>query len=272
MRSMDEKNKNKSADDIRRDRIRKAYFGGIEDNVKKQKEEIKKGEHGFLFSFFLGLLNVLIIIAVVVLVRTFLVSPFSIDGHSMDATFADGDLIIVDKISYRISDPGRGDVVVFYPPIDRYSSRKNFLCFLKTYTIGLVVKDRDVCRMRDFFVKRIIGIPGDTVEIRNGEVFITPKNGERVQARDDFLMEKNKGRTCFSPQCNSARDIRGSIVTVPEGHVYVLGDNRTGSYDSRKWETPFVPYENISGKVRLIFFPFSHIGLLESFNLLSSGS
>lgn len=228
-----------------------------------------------LLKIFWGTLDAVVIIAVVVLLRTFLVSPFSVLGESMVSTFENGDLILIDKLSHRFSEPERGEVVVFYPPIEKYTFQSGAICKAKTFFAKMQGGDIvEACKARDFFIKRIIGIPGDTVEIWNGDVYVTPEGGEKTKIRDDFLDEKNQGQTCI-PATNCVGDAaRRTVFSVPEGSVFVLGDNRRGSSDSRAWKedgvaVPFVPFENINGKVRIIFWPISDMGWVGTMDLFS---
>ncbi len=234
--------------------------------------------HNRFVSFLLLLLNFLVIAAIVMLIRTFIVSPFAVVGHSMDDNFADGELILVDKLSYRISDPERGDVIVFHPPIDTHTVENGWLCTLKKLATDPLPYDfGNVCESRQYYVKRIIGVPGDRVRIQNGQVFVTPQNGEETRIRTDFLNDTNREMTCFSQNCNSELDIRGSIVDVQPETVFVLGDNRTGSSDSRAWKiggvpAPFVSFDDISGKVRAVFFPFPDIKIVGGLDILDASS
>lgn len=261
-------------DESKRERIRKNFFRGV--NHNKNARGDTKHPHGFWHNFLIGTANILIIIGVVVLIRTFLVSPFSVVGSSMSSNLSDGDLILVDKISYRLSEPKRGDIIVFHPPTNELNEQRGLICRAKKIGFVLLGKDsKNACISRDFYVKRIIGIPGDTVEIRNRNVYVTPQEGERIEAQEDFLDTRNQNNTCFSPNCNSSRDTKGVFVEVPENTYYVLGDNRTGSSDSRKWkvdgkDTPFVLKEDISGKVQMVFFPFTNVSILPNINPLES--
>jgi signal peptidase I len=254
----------------RKQRIRSKFFSGIRDGDKK-KGKGRGGYHFFLLVL-IGLINVLVIVSIVVLVRTFLVSPFAVDGSSMSSNLSNGDLILVDKVTYRFSEPKRGDVVVFYPPVNQVTEQKGFLCRAKKVGYALFGKDiQDICMVRAFYVKRVIGIPGDTVEVRNGKVFVTPIDGERTEIREDFLDEKNQGNTCLSSSCHGTKDVGGIFIEVPKNALYVLGDNRRNSTDSRAWKnTPFVRYEDVSGKVRMIFAPLSNISFLPKIDILSS--
>ncbi len=232
--------------------------------------------HNRFVSFLLLILNFLIIAAVVLLIRTFVVSPFAIVGHSMDESFADGELILVDKLSYRFEAPQRGEVIVFHPPIDTHTIESGWLCTLKKLVTDPLPYDfGDVCRTRQYYVKRIIGIPGDRVRIQDGQVYVTPEGGDEQQIRTDFLTDANRDATCFSQNCNSELDIRGSIVDVQPDTVFVLGDNRTGSSDSRAWKiggvpAPFASYDDISGKVRAVFFPFTNVKIVGGLDILTT--
>ena len=203
------------------------------------------------------LLDIAIIIGLVVIIRTFFISPFQVYGPSMCDTLNNfdgtchheyGEYIIVDKLSYqnffgllKVGEPKRGDIVIFRPP--KSSS--------------------------EFFIKRVIGLPGETVKLQNGYVYIyndANKNGYKLQ--EDYLNAKNSGNT------HPDKDYLTEF-TVPAGYYFVMGDNRTESSDSRACfrETAydndcgkdklaaFVPFKNIEGKAWLILWPLQKIGL-----------
>src|SRR3989338_434685 len=106
--------------------------------------------HGIVFHLFDVLFNIVVIVAIVAGIRTFLVSPFQVEGNSMVDTLEDKQYIIINKLAYILGDPKRGDVVVFRPPSDQ----------------------------EKYYVKRVIGLPGDTVSIRGGFVYLQ-KAGEK---------------------------------------------------------------------------------------------
>lgn len=139
-------------------------------------------------------------------------SPFNISGASMEPLLHNGDMAMFESLSYMLEEPMRGDVVVFY---------------------GTDEPDK-------IFVKRIIGMPGETILIREEKVFIVDDNGNEKQITEDYL--RNSGREY------SLRQIDGTTYKVPEGKYFVLGDNRNNSFDSRTWHDPFVPKENLVGK------------------------
>jgi len=146
--------------------------------------------------------------------RTFVVEGFEIQGNSMEPTLEDHERLFVLKFIYRFDAVERGDVIVFRYP-------------------------EDVSRR---FIKRVIGLPGDTVEIRNGDVLV---NGRVLQ--EPYLDERY-----VRPNERKAK------VTVPQDCYYVLGDHRSVSSDSRSgW---FVPRSNIIGKAALRFWPVTKFG------------
>lgn len=158
------------------------------------------------------------VIIVVVGVRMFIAQPFVVSGTSMVPTFESRDYLIIDEISYRFQEPERGDVIVFHPPVDSTT----------------------------YYVKRIIGVPGDTVTIRDSVVSIT--NAEHP----DGVLLAEPYITKDAPGDNYS-------VTVPEGQYFTMGDNRPASFDSRKWG--LLPKEKIIGRVFLRLYPFSQIGV-----------
>jgi signal peptidase I len=159
-----------------------------------------------------------IVIAIVVGIRLFIAQPFIVSGTSMVPTFQDANYLIVDEISYHFHAPERGDVIVFHPPFD----------------------------MSTYYIKRVIGLPGETVTIENGT--ITIKNAEHP---DGFVLNE--------PYITPDTPGDSSSTTVPEGQYFVMGDNRPASYDSRRWG--MLPAQNISGRALIRLFPLSEISL-----------
>lgn len=157
---------------------------------------------------------VIIALVIVVPIRTFLFQPFIVKGQSMEPNFKNDDYLIIDEISYRFRDPQRGEVVVFrYPqmPSQRY-------------------------------IKRIIGLPGETVEIKEGKVIIS--NSERKQVLDESKY--------FSFEIFTPGEMK---IVLADNEYFVLGDNRAASADSRRWGP--LPRENIIGRVFLRVWPFT---------------
>lgn len=164
---------------------------------------------------------VIIALLIVVPIRYFIFQPFFVRGQSMEPTFENGDYLIIDEISYRFREPLRGEVVVFkYPnnPSQRY-------------------------------IKRIIGLPGETIEIDDGKIIIY-KNG-----KTEVLDESN-----YLP---GFLETPGDVnLSLDENEYFVLGDNRISSADSRRWGP--LPKENIVGRVFLRAWPLTAWAKIEA--------
>lgn len=165
---------------------------------------------------------VIISLAIIIPIRYFLIQPFFVKGASMDPNFYDGDYLIIDEISYRFSGPQRGDVVIFRYPLDP----------------------------SQFFIKRIIGLPGETVEIIEGEIFIYNENipnGKIILDESEYLEDS------YTP---------GNLkITLEEDEYFVLGDNRLASSDSRRWGELNRKY--ITGRAWIRAWPFNRAGTLD---------
>lgn len=196
-------------------------------------------QHGLWFHLFDVLLNIVIILAVVGVIRTFLISPFQVEGNSMLSTLEHKEYIIINKLAYHLGSPDRGDVVVFRPPNDPKKP----------------------------YVKRVIGMPGDRVVIEDGLVFVQAPGGSLVQIDESYLNDRNAGQTYQAPP--SSGNTERISYSVPEGHYFLLGDNRQGSLDSRSFRNdygdpiPYVEEDNIMGKVWVVALPVSKIHALE---------
>ena len=153
---------------------------------------------------------ILFVVIVVLVVDNFLLINAVIPSESMENTIMTGDRIFGNRLAYLFDAPERFDIVIFKYPDDE-SQR---------------------------FIKRVIGLPGETVEIREGKVYI---NGSDTPLDDSFTPETPVGN--FGP------------YTVPEGCYFMLGDNRNNSRDSRMWDNPYVKKEKILGKAVLRYFP-----------------
>jgi signal peptidase I len=171
-------------------------------------------------SFIWEIIKIVVIALVIVIpVRYFLFQPFLVNGQSMEPNFENGDYLIIDEISYRFHDPQRGEVIVFRYPYD-LSKR---------------------------FIKRIIGLPGETIEIKEGKIFVIKENTEVLEE---------------SQYLSKDLETQGNIkVSVPKDKFFVLGDNRQVSLDSRIWG--LLPRQNIIGRVYLRLWPFKEIGKIE---------
>lgn len=146
---------------------------------------------------------------------TYVGRAFTVEGPSMYPTLHSGERLIVDELTYRFRDPARGDIVVFRYPADP----------------------------SEYFVKRLVGLPGEVVEIRAGHVYV---NGRQLS--DDFLTEQTLGD--FGP------------AVVPDQHYFVLGDNRNNSADSRDPRVGFVPRSFIVGRALWRYWPLTRVQAL----------
>jgi signal peptidase I len=166
---------------------------------------------------------VVIVVALLVafLVRTFVLAHFVVDGTSMFSTLHDDDRVFVNKLSYRLHDPNRGDVVVLHQSAGR--------------------ADRELVE-RDL-IKRVIALPGETIEIRSCRVVIDGRTLEEPYLDPNVVTPGNCGGD-LAP------------VTIPEDHVFVMGDNRGGSQDSRNLGP--IEEDDLVGRAFIVFWPQSH--------------
>ncbi|HVU80286.1 MAG TPA: signal peptidase I [Candidatus Paceibacterota bacterium] len=169
-------------------------------------------------NFFIELLKfALIAVVIVVPLRLFIAKPFIVSGASMEPTFDTGQYLIVDELSYRFGEPARGDVVIFRYPKDP----------------------------SQYFIKRVIGLPGETVRIQRGEVSVIETNGNAVNLDESYIVHKGNGG-----------DMQ---VTLKAGEYFVMGDNRPESSDSRIWGV--LPREDIVGRAFVRLLPVQTLGL-----------
>ncbi len=173
-----------------------------------------------------------VVVAVVVafLLRTFVVATYSIPSGSMEPTLQVGDRIVVDKLSYHLHGVDQGNIIVFSTPA-------------KEDCAGPPVAD---------LVKRVIGLPGQTISLSGGDVFIDGR-----QLAEPWLPASQRGRTYPGPSPEAFA--LHHPFRIPNGDVYVMGDNRTLSCDSRYWGP--IPESTIVGKVDLRIWPLSRLGL-----------
>ena len=187
----------------------------MENESEKKVVVPKEQSWGELVRF--AILALLIVIPVRVLVA----EPFVVSGSSMVPTFQNGDYLIVDKISYKLSEPDRDDVIVFVFPDQNKENAKKFL------------------------IKRIIGLPNETVDVRGGTVTVTSKeNPEGVVLTEPYIHD----------QVTSDKHLE-----LKSDEYFVMGDNRVASSDSRYWGA--VPRKNITGRAFLRLLPISHIDM-----------
>jgi signal peptidase I len=168
---------------------------------------------------------IIIGLLVAFLLRTFLISSYEVYGVSMLPTVEQGDRLIINKLGYVISEPERFDLVVFH------------------------------ANEEEDFIKRVIGLPGETLEYKDDKLYI---NGEMIEEKylEEFKESLNIGKLTGDFQL---RHVTG-LTVIPEGHVFVLGDNRRFSKDSR--HLGFIKIENIVGEVKVRYWPLDGINVM----------
>ncbi|MDP2669334.1 MAG: signal peptidase I [bacterium] len=158
---------------------------------------------------------IIISLLIVIPIRTWIAQPFIVEGASMEPNFHNGEYLIIDELSYAFGVPKRGEVIIFRYPL----------------------------QPSEFFIKRIIGLPGETVEIKDNEIFINS-----VLVPEQYL-PKN---------LQTGPD---KTVQLEDNQYFVMGDNRTASSDSRVWGP--LPKKNITGRVFLRLWPLNKIGIVQ---------
>ncbi len=168
-------------------------------------------------------------LVVALVVKTFLFQAFFIPSASMEPTLEKGDRVVVNKLSYDLHDVNRGDVIVFELEPDQVGPDG--------------IKD---------LIKRVVGLPGDTIETRDGVVFINDRSLEEPYLAEGMITgDPDDGQNPAIPR-----------QTVPEGHVFVLGDNRSNSADSRYPYRGPIPIDSIVGRAFVLIWPPGSIGSL----------
>ncbi len=164
--------------------------------------------------------TILVALVLAIVLYLFIMTPHEVVGNSMHPTYKNGEFLMANKITYRLSDPKRGDVIIF-----KFSDTQDF-------------------------IKRVIGIPGDEVMIKDGKIYI---NG-------DMLNESNY--LSSSVITNGGEYLHeGQTITIEEGKYFVCGDNRTNSSDSRVFGP--IEKEAIKGKAWIVYFPFSEFRIVQ---------
>lgn len=162
---------------------------------------------------------VFLVLAIIIVlpIRLFIAQPFVVEGESMHPTFESGDYLIVDELSYHLHEPHRGDVIVF-----RYPGNPKV-----------------------FYIKRIIGLPGETVDISGGTVTITKADGTTLTLDESYVVNEDATYT--------------QSTHIGPGELFVMGDNRPKSSDSRTWG--LLPEKNIMGRAFLRILPAGEFGI-----------
>ncbi|MGK7928299.1 MAG: signal peptidase I [Spirulina sp.] len=165
-------------------------------------------------------------------IRQFVAEARYIPSESMLPTLEVNDRLMIEKMSYRFRKPVRGDIIVFNPT--DALERQNF---------------------HDAFIKRVVGLPGETVELKDKKVYI---DGEPLE--EDYIARQDSTEVNIC-RFQSDQPYLAQPVTIPEGSYLVLGDNRNNSYDSRCWG--IVPHEKIIGRAAVRFWPPARMGGVE---------
>jgi signal peptidase I len=211
--------------------------GRVARRRQERKERRAKRAKGPLS--FLKELPVLLLVAFVLalLIKTFLVQAFYIPSASMENTLLVGDRVLVNKLVYRFHPPERGDIIVFEEPhpVDE-PDRNPFSAFVHWLTEGLGVSSNP----EKDFIKRVIALPGETIEVEQGRVFIDGK-----EIREPYL-NPLEDQSSFGPE------------KIPPDQLFVMGDNRANSNDSRRG-LGLIPYDKVVGRAFVIIWPPSRI-------------
>ncbi len=160
-------------------------------------------------------------IAVVLLVRVYVAQPFVVKGASMEPNFEDQEYLIIDEVSPAVRPIERGTVVVFRYPLDT----------------------------SEFFIKRVIGLPGEHISLKNGYVLVKQADGTTIQLKEPYL-------------ARGTMTLGDADIDVPADHYFVLGDNRNFSSDSRRWG--LLPKDLITGRALLRLWPPEKMGIIEA--------
>jgi len=173
--------------------------------------------------FFLELVKVAVLAAItIVLIRHFLFKPFYVRGASMEPNFYDKEYLIIDELSYRLREPQRGEVVVFKYPDNS----------------------------KEFFLKRIVGLPGERVKITNGKVIIYNQQFPEGMILQESYLQQN------------LVTVGERVESLGQDEYFVLGDNRANSYDSRRFGA--VSKNELVGRVIFRGWPFDRVQILRS--------
>jgi signal peptidase I len=191
----------------------------LHSDVTTEQPEAKEKDSGVL-RFVLDILETLVLSVILFIGINAVSARIRVDGSSMEPTLRSGEFVIVNKLAYKFGDPTQGNIVVFHFPRDPEQE----------------------------YIKRVIGLPGDQVNINQGKVYV-----------NDRLVDE--------PYIAAKPAYEGTWI-VPEAHLFVLGDNRNNSSDSHNWGT--VPQEYVVGKAVFIYWPPEQWGIIEHVSTASA--
>jgi signal peptidase I len=209
--------------------VKEKLFEDLEEEKIDEDEEIKgvnkKKRHpavAALWGIFDFIKTVAMIVVIAFAIRIFALQPYIVEGQSMEPTFQNNDYIITEKVTYRLKEPARGDIVIFHPP-DNPSIN---------------------------YIKRIIGLPGDQIEVKGEAVYV---NGTKLN--ESYLASATQGSNLNQPLAKT---------TVSADEYYVMGDNRDHSRDSR--EIGAIPKQNVVSHIWFRLLPLNSIEAFAKFN------
>jgi signal peptidase I len=175
---------------------------------------------GSVSTFIFNTIEAIVIaLALSIILYLFVATPHEVVGRSMYPNFQNGEYLIGNKVTYRFSNPQRGDVIIY-----EYDETVDY-------------------------IKRVIGLPGEEISLKNGRVFINDKALDETPYLNDSIYTEGGD---FLQEQGSFR--------IPDEHYFTMGDNRSGSYDSREFGT--IAREKVKGKVFIVYFPFSNFRLI----------
>lgn len=183
-------------------------------------EEEKEAEKNIFKELFGWIIYILIVVGLTYLILTYVGQRTRVSGHSMETTLSNGDNLIVDKLSYRFRNPKRFDIIVF-----PYKYEEN-----------------------TYYIKRIIGLPGETVQVADGCAYI-----------DGELLESD----IYGAEAMDDAGIADTPITLGEEEYFVLGDNRNHSSDSRDPSVGVLTRDDLLGRAWIRIYPFDHMGVIK---------
>ena len=192
--------------------------GRKREKLKKARELWTRGKKlpAFLWAF-----QIVAVLFFAIVVALFFFQSVTMRENSMEPTLDTGDRIFVNRFSYQFSEPKRGDIIVFKTSASDDAA---------------------------LHIKRVIGLPGDTIAIEDGKIYI---NGSAEPLQEDYL--KEEWTVATGPY----------TFEVPEESYFMMGDNRNDSWDARYWSNTYVTKDKILGKALFTYWPFAHFGKLE---------
>lgn len=190
--------------------------------LRKKKRDEKRAENPTMYAVLDWVIVIAAALAVALFINFFVIVNSTVPSGSMETTIMPGSRMIGFRVAYLFSEPKRGDIIIFKYPDDP----------------------------SELFVKRVVGLPGETVEIVDGVTYINGEELEEDYINDNYWMG-NLDKEDYGP------------YVVPEKSYFMMGDNRGNSRDSRKWRNTFLQRDGIIGKAWLCYWPFSNFGILK---------